>query len=589
MDRLPLYLTLFVILSATNGATQNINLEERFQWSAVIPQEEIRQGQSGTVEITYNIADDHYAYRERTFITLEENESVIAGEVEFAEPILKFDPFEEKDMEVYVGESFFRVPFTVRPDAPVGNTELSLEIRDHGCSQTMCFFPQSRVLTVQFTVVEGDPSAEPAATTGADDIGAMTPLTAAPTEGMVGEWLSRGLLITFLFAFGLGLLTCLTPCVYPLIPITITIFGARETKSAFHAFTLASTYVLGIAAMYSLLGFLAATTGALFGAFMVNPWVMGFIALVFILLGASMLGAFELQLPSHWQAKLTQVGGVGYGSAFLMGTAAGIIAAPCTGPILAGILAYVATQASPWFGVSLLFVYALGLGMPFLILGTFSTMINRLPRSGAWMESVKSVFGIILFTAALFFLKDAFPLLRAPLSNTSGMYIFSAILLIVGLALGAVHLSFHTSNAVHRVRKGVGLLLSVGALYLISGSMTIVQATEVDWIYDLEGGLAIAQEQGRPAMVDFTADWCVECRKIEATTFSDPEVGRQLSEYVAIKIDLTRPDEALTAEYGIIGLPWIVFYDSEGNRLTDKTITGYIGPEAFLDHITDIE
>ncbi len=418
--------------------------------------------------------------------------------------------------------------------------------------------------------------------------------------------MSQGFLLTLLLVYVFGLLTCLTPCVYPLIPITISIFGAREAKTKFEALSLSATYVLGMAVMYSSLGFFAAMTGAVFGQYMSNPWVIGVIAAIFIALGASMLGAFDFQIPSFLQERLGQAGGHGYGSAFVMGTIAGIIAAPCTGPILAGILLYVATEGNPYFGFILLFTYSFGLGTPFLLLGVFSSLLANRPQAGGWMESVKSVFGIIMFVAALYFLKNVFPALREPLYHSIWTYLNAGLLLLGGFALGAVHYSFHTGTREQKFQKATGILLCSIALYLTAASWTdgktsgwmptnSRQSTAPDlvkWTHDLDVGLNRARREDRPVLIDFHAEWCEICKEIDADTFHDPNVAKALKRFVCIKVDLTKKtkeNQAIQKEYSILGLPIIEFLDSNSKRIPNKRITGYIGPEDFLKHIADIK
>src|SRR3954452_16961188 len=208
---------------------------------------------------------------------------------------------------------------------------------------------------------------------------------------------------TVLFALTAGLITALMPCVYPMIPITISIFGAKTGVSRGRALALATFYVAGIAFMFGTLGTLFALLGRAFGTFLANPWVIVPLAVFFVLMGLLMFGAFELALPSGLQNRLSRVGGKGFGGAFLMGLVGGIIAAPCTGPPLASLLAYVATTRNAPWGFALLATYGAGVGLPFWLLAGFSM---SLPKPGAWMEWIKSIFGVALFAAALYYLKN---------------------------------------------------------------------------------------------------------------------------------------------------------------------------------------
>src|SRR5262252_4112836 len=243
--------------------------------------------------------------------------------------------------------------------------------------------------------------------------------------------LGHGLIFAYAAVFVGGLLTALTPCVYPLIPITVSIFGAKQAKRRLEAAALSTMYVLGIAATYTVLGVIAAITGHAFGAGVSgNPWIIVPIALVFVVFAVSMFGAFELNLPPSLQARLSQVGGKGYGGALAMGLVAGLIAAPCTGPVLGSVLAYVGARQSVLLGGTLLFVYALGMGLPFFIIGTFAI---ALPKSGAWMEAVKSVFGIAMLVVALYFLKNVVAPLDLGVSSKMNFRLAMVGVIVLGL------------------------------------------------------------------------------------------------------------------------------------------------------------
>ena len=221
-------------------------------------------------------------------------------------------------------------------------------------------------------------------------------------ERTLGE---RGLLAALLLVFLAGVLSSLTPCVYPLIPITIGLFGARQAKTRREGFLLSVTYVAGIAITYSLMGLFAATFGTLFGGLMQSPWVLGALSLLFVALGLGSLGVFQVRLPGALQERLSHQGGAGYAGALMMGLVAGVIAAPCIGPIVAGVLLYVARQQDLLLGWLMMTAFALGMGLLFIVLGTFSSLLGKLPRSGAWMDGVKTFFGALFFAMALYYLR----------------------------------------------------------------------------------------------------------------------------------------------------------------------------------------
>jgi thiol:disulfide interchange protein DsbD len=377
---------------------------------------------------------------------------------------------------------------------------------------------------------------------------------------------------TVLFALTAGLLTALTPCVYPMIPITISIFGAKTGVSRGRALALATFYVAGIAFMFGALGTVFALLGKAFGTFLANPWVIVPLAVFFVLMGLSMFGAFELGLPSGLQNRLARVGGKGFGGAFLMGLVGGIIAAPCTGPPLAGILAYVATTRDAVYGFALLATYAVGIGLPFWALAGFSM---SLPRSGPWMESVKSVFGIALFVAALYYLKNVVPPL-ATITGRTPLFLVGALAMVaIGVAAGAVHLTFHDELA-RRVRKGAGVALATAGLFAVTNYvLTPKGPVELRWLHGEAEALAEARAANRPLLVDFMASWCLPCKEFELKVFSDPEVAAEMQAFTLLKVDLTREDDdpalgVIKKKYGADTLPAIRLVAPDG-RVRAKT------------------
>jgi thiol:disulfide interchange protein DsbD len=397
--------------------------------------------------------------------------------------------------------------------------------------------------------------------------------------------LGHGVFFAYLAVFVGGLLTAATPCVFPLIPITVSIFGARAATRKLEAALLSGLYVFGIAIMYTALGLGAAATGSAFGRVMANPWVIGFVAAVFVLFAASMLGAFEIALPASLQARLTQVGGRGLGGALAMGLVAGIIAAPCTGPVLGAVLTYVATTQKLVFGGSLLFVYAIGMGLPFFLVGTFAI---ALPKSGPWMDGVKSVFGIVMLVAALYFLKDVAPVLKRYVPTGRGFQVGAAAAVLVGVALGAVHRSSHGSIG-ERTLKFLGVaLVVVGAHAVIVGQTKgLPGLTEGEWAARGATVLAQARTQHKPVVIDFGADWCPACKELELITYPHPQVAQELKRFVFIKID----DDHGTVNPqfgGNGGLPLVVFFDSEGRQLKERSLQGFLKPSEFLEILRQV-
>jgi thiol:disulfide interchange protein DsbD len=328
----------------------------------------------------------------------------------------------------------------------------------------------------------------------------------------------------------------------------------------------------GIAVTYTSLGVGFALTGRAlgFGSFLANWKVVVPLAGIFLAMAASMFGAFELSLPSGLQTRLSQVGGKGFAGAFLMGLVGGIIAAPCTGPVLASVLAYVATTRSVFLGGGLLFTYAIGMGLLFFVVAVFAA---ALPKSGAWMETVKSVFGVVMVVAALYFLRNVWSGLGGIGRHTVPFLAASIVLAAVGVAAGGLKLSFHGAAA-EKFRKGLGIaLLCIGGFGVVAWVLAVpapaAAAKELQWVRGEQAGVQAAQAAHKPAFLDFYADWCLPCKELELKVFHQPEVMAELDRFQLVKVDCTKgDDDPATLEtqkkYGADTLPTLVFVGADG-------------------------
>ncbi|HEY3807971.1 MAG TPA: cytochrome c biogenesis protein CcdA [Kofleriaceae bacterium] len=396
----------------------------------------------------------------------------------------------------------------------------------------------------------------------------LVPAIAFADNCEFSSYAGRGWLWMFLASFGFGFLTSLTPCVYPMIPITLAIFGARGGDvPKKKAILLALAYVNGMCLTYTILGVTFAMIGKAgdFGTQLASPWIVFPLVALFLALAASMFGAFDLNLPASWQAKLNTVGGKGFGGAFAMGLVGGLIAAPCTGPFLAGLLAYVATTANVASGGALLYVYGLGMGVLFFVLAAFAV---GLPKSGRWMESVKSVGGIGLVLAALYYLQPFLPFMSHFARPDLWFVVAAAGIGVVGVALGAVTLSFHGTRG-EKTRKAVGVaFVVVGALGVWQWKVT--PKHPLTYLSDENTAFDRARTEHKGVMVDFGAAWCGACRELDET-FGDVDVNVAISDnFIPLHFDVTAQTEsndALKKRYGAMTLPAVVFMDTEGNVL----------------------
>jgi len=576
---------------------------------------QLEKVQSYRLTLEIQVDPGYYLYRDMFSIKTDPLPGIVFEDPIYATPRKKYDKILEEEKLVYTGKNTFTVPFRIAPSAPPTGT-ITVLVDYQGCSSTSCFLPQTKTLKISFTVAEG--SAPGVQEEISSPSPAEKPLEEAktPTKEQKNEDESGGFFDTimgffdkladnirqnleegnfflaFLFLFLAGIGTSFTPCVYPVIPITVSIFGARDAESKLKSFLLSLIYAQGIGLMYGALGVAAALAGSVFGQHMSNPWVVGTIALIFILMGLYMAGVLHFNLPSSFQTKASGIGGRGFLGAFSMGLVSGVIMAPCTGPVLLGILTWISTTRDVTLGFFLCYIYAMGIGLLFIALGVSSSLIAKLPKSGEWMDVVKGIFAVIMFTAALYFLKDVYHFLEMDFIGRPILYLGGALMIVLGVVFKGLKIDLlQAKNVGARLRKAASLLLlTCGAFFIILGFLRVDLLG--NWQKDLDIAQTRARAAGKPVMIDFHATWCGECKKLDKVTFNNPAVQEELERFVLVKIDMTNSTEKsklLEKKYNIKGLPLVSFHDSSGDLLSEPRVVSFVQPDEFLKVLKKIK
>jgi thiol:disulfide interchange protein DsbD len=415
----------------------------------------------------------------------------------------------------------------------------------------------------------------------------------ASDNGAFQRYLAQGTVIALGASYVFGLATSLTPCVYPMIAITVSVFGAKEAKSRLQGALLSLTFVLGIVCLFAPMGVASAMTGKGFGSALGNPWIVTVIALVFAALAASLFGAFEIALPASLNNRLSSVGGTGFRGAFLLGLVCGLVAAPCVGPFLFGLLGWIATTRNVATGTAAMGLYGLGLGTLFFVVGTFAV---NLPKAGAWMMGVKWVGGVCLAYMALAYIRDALPKdVVHKLAHPGAAY--GAVALVVfaaGVVLGGVHVAAERRKSpIARLSKPTKLASIVPAIVGLFMVITWYELPpDMHWETSEAAAVAKANEQHKPLLIDFGASWCQACKELDAKTFPDPQVRKEGARFVALHIDASNDDDPTVVKvrekyHATEGLPVVVFLDSTGQEA--KRFTEFVAPDCFANALATVQ
>jgi len=388
-----------------------------------------------------------------------------------------------------------------------------------------------------------------------------------------------GLILSLIFVFIGGLALNLTPCVYPLIPITIGYFGGQSEGKTSRLVMMGVLFVVGLAITYSVIGVITALSGSIFGSLLQNTYVILFIALIFLVLSLSMFGVYEFKLPD---SLVNKAGGAKSGmfGAFFMGLTMGIVAAPCIGPFVLGLVTYVAAKGDPLFGFILFFDLAVGLGFPYLLLAIFSGKIKKLPRAGEWMEAVKHIFGFILIGMAIYFINPILP------KNIQG-YPLPIFMIIAALYLIVFDKLANRIKGFRIFKIVFSIVLIVMAVYALVPS----NKKSIGWQHYKPEIISASLSGSKGMIIDFYADWCIPCKELDANTFSDERVIALANNFVALKADMTKslsPDvESLRNKYNIVGVPTVLIIDSKGKEV--QRLTGFVNADEFIKLLKGVD
>jgi len=547
-----------------------------------------------TVELGIRIVPGFYIYRDKLSVSVL-NENAQAGRWDLPKGKIKNDEY-FGEMEVYL-DSFLAELAIARatPEA----MELELEFGYQGCAEGgLCYMPQTRVLTVSL----------PEATT----VGALPTATDAPVSEQArlaniitdsSIWVAAGLF----FLAGLGL--AFTPCVLPMVPILSGIIaGEGDDVTSMRGFTLALSYVLGMAIVYTGAGVAAAAAGMQLQATFNQPWILILFSGLFVALALGMFGVYELQVPSRIQTKLSGISGnqksgtmVG---AFIMGALSALIVTACVAPALIAALTVMAQTGDMLRSGTALFAMSLGMGAPLLLVG--AAQGKFLPKAGPWMVAVRNSFGFMMLGLAIWMLSRILP------GNVT-MLLWAVLIFMAGVFMGGLTTLTTDSSGVQKLGKGFGFLALIYGIVLLLGALTggsnplkplasvnlgggtVVAEAEhelpfqrIKTIADLDRELATASSQGKTAFLDFYADWCVSCKEMEAYTFTDSEVQAELSNTVWLQADVTANDEAdqaLLNRFGVFGPPTIIFFGTDGQQRQGYEVVGYMKAKDFAEHL----
>ncbi|MBW2265625.1 MAG: thioredoxin family protein [Deltaproteobacteria bacterium] len=512
------------LASSTKGDTESAGM---LRVEAYASHESIHPGKSFQIAVIGHIKEGlHINSRQPsdsflvpTVISFRETQGVTLGPVSYPSPKEKAFSFAKEKMSVYEGKVSFLASGQVSKNRSSGNLKLSGTISYQACSDKSCFMPESEDFEIALRVIDkGQPAklVNQAIAIFKQDKSLLTQ-DELRAKGVIEKGIFYSLAAFFLFGLALNL----TPCVYPVIPLTVSFFSTKGKQKKAETFLLAFCYIVGIAIVFSALGLISGLAGRQWGFLFQNPWFVIFISIIMLSMAASMFGAFEIAVPSFLMTRAGKARQGAIGS-FVMGLTAGVIIAPCAAGIVIGLVGIIAKMGLVAKGAMLFFAMGMGLGLPYLFLALFSGLMNKLPQAGMWMVWVRKLFGIVLIGVALYFLIPQ----AERLHDQEGFYL-GVLGVFGGLLLGFMGHNRDYTKAFKVFRAIAGCILIIAGAILVNSALHYQEA-KIDWIAYKNESIEQLRKEKTPLLLDFYANWCSACRELDHKTFSNNDVAKTI-------------------------------------------------------------
>jgi len=582
------------------------------------------------VDVTFLIKNNLHVYKDSISFKLLKPKNVKLKEPFFPQGISKIDPLSGKPRIHFASETAITILLAqLDPDSKSiepnksDYVDFEIEVSWQACVEEMCLMPESTVIkfkgklddSLVNTLPKADVSKKTLKNSAIENIGESTDdnaqqsSTEKSSDDMAKDLTDNWGILGYYLA---GIILSLTPCIFPMIPVTMSIIGSKE-GTPLQGFIRSIIYVSGLALTYAILGMFAALGGGVIGAAMQNPFVLVFIFLLFFVMGLSMLDIVQFQMPAFLQPKGGQKKDGGYIALFFTGMAAGLVASPCVAPFIIAILGHIAQEGNYISGFFNLFALGFGLGTILIFVGTFSSAMQSMPRAGNWMNHVKKILGMVLIFAAFYYLQGA-------LSIKVFSYVFGVFLIIAGIVSGATDSLAPEAILYPRLVKATGMVMLIIGIYMFGGQLlisgfvlppmtklpfaeinginagtsttSVPSKPAIDWQPVSLDKIDQATKDGKPVAIDFGAKWCTVCHELEELTFTDSKIIEEFKRFRTMKADMTKPGpklEAIRIKYKVGGFPTVIFIDSKGKVRNDLTSIGFKDVKAFLGLMKQVD